>query len=82
MIGQYTLIEPMTHIVYKLGKIDEVFKDSGREVEIFFNKDGSYGCISILQTFDAEESSPLDVQQQGRQAILDNFKQYVESTVK
>jgi uncharacterized protein YndB with AHSA1/START domain len=33
----------------------------------------------ISTTFDAESSNPVDLQRQGWQAILNNFKKYVES---
>ena len=79
MIGKYKHIEPMSEIIYKLGEIQEDFLDSGREVVTQFSEDGSCGCVSIYQTFDAEESSPQELQQQGRQAILDNFKKVCES---
>ena len=79
MIGQYTHIEPMSEIIYKLGEIKDNFIDSGREVVTQFLEDGSCGCVSVTQTFDAEKNSPLELQQQGRQAILDNFKTVCES---
>ena len=59
--------------------MNEKFIDSDREVVTQFFEDGSCGCISITQTFDTEESSPVELQQQGRQAILDNFKVICES---
>lgn len=34
---------------------------------------------SVITIFDAENENPIEMQQQGWQAILDNFKKYVES---
>lgn len=34
----------------------------------------------VTTTFDAECENPVEMQQQGWQAILDNFKKYVETT--
>ena len=33
-----------------------------------------------METFEAETENPIEFQQQGWQAILDNFKKYVEQT--
>jgi uncharacterized protein YndB with AHSA1/START domain len=35
------------------------------------------GSVSVTETFDAEESTPPDLQRQGWQAILDRFAQFV-----
>ncbi|PRX54250.1 SRPBCC family protein [Flagellimonas meridianipacifica] len=67
--GTYTQIEPKTTIEYALG--DE------RKVSIDFKKMGN--AVSIVETFEVEDTNTLEQQQQGWQAILDNFKSYVES---
>jgi len=48
-----------------------------RKVEITFreNSDG----VHIIETFDAENTNPHDMQRGGWQAILDNFKKYTET---
>ena len=79
MIGKYTYIEPMSEIIYKLGELQDKFIDSGREVVTHFQEDGSCGCITVTQTFDAEEENSYEMQSTGRQAILDNFKNISES---
>ena len=79
MIGQYSYINPMKEIVYTMGEMKEGFVSAGREVITQFVEDGSCGCVSLTQTFDAEEDNNLEMQQQGRQAILNNFKIYTES---
>jgi len=56
-------------IAYKL--------NDGREVETLFeNLDRK---IKITTTFDAETQNPVEMQKTGWQAILDNFKKYVET---
>ncbi len=54
--------------------------DDGRKAEIKFeNKDDS---TFVTESFDAETQNSLELQQQGWQAILDNFKAYAESLMK
>lgn len=48
----------------------------GRKVEITFEEKGN--ITQVTETFDPEDSFPKEVQQQGWQNILDNFKKYVE----
>lgn len=50
--------------------------EDGRKVNIIFHSSGDQ--TEVIETFDAEESNPAEVQQQGWQAILDNFKKYAE----
>ena len=49
----------------------------GRTVNILFSGDEIQ--THITETFDPEDHHPLDMQQAGWQAILDNFKKYVEA---
>jgi hypothetical protein len=37
------------------------------------------GITSVTETFEAENQNPAAAQEQGWQAILNNFKQFVES---
>lgn len=62
--------EVITHksIVYTL--------DDGRKVRISFQENA--GETHISQTFEAENENPVNMQRDGWQAILDNFKKYVE----
>ncbi|MDQ8053223.1 MAG: SRPBCC family protein [Pedobacter sp.] len=69
--GVYTNIEHHRLIEYKLG--DE------REVEIEFLDNGTQ--VHIIETFDAETVNPIAMQKNGWQAILDNFKKYVERSL-
>jgi uncharacterized protein YndB with AHSA1/START domain len=49
----------------------------GRQAIVSFEDMGS-GTHMVI-TFDAEGENPVDMQQQGWQAILDNFKRYAEA---
>ena len=51
--------------------------EDGRKVEISFIDLG--GETRVVETFDAEDTNPVELQQAGWQAILDNFKQYSET---
>lgn len=65
--GQYDDVKQFENISYTL--------DDGRKVSIEF-KD-NINSTEIIETFEAENENPIDMQQQGWQAILDNFKNYV-----
>lgn len=67
--GTYTEIIPKKRIAYTL--------DDGRSVEIDFEEmDNS---TVIHQRFDPEFENPVEMQKQGWQAYLENFKKYAES---
>lgn len=51
--------------------------DDGREVEVIFFENN--GFTELIETFEAESSNSIELQKQGWQAILDNFKSYIES---
>ena len=51
--------------------------DDGRRVQVVFSTDGDTTRVS--ETFETEHVNPQEMQRQGWQAILDNFKIYVES---
>ena len=69
------------------GKIDRVDNelgiwltlDDGRKVSIEFT--AADGAVRVLETFDLEASSPIELQRQGWQAILDRFAVYAEELV-
>lgn len=67
--GIYDEIEPETLIAYTLG--DE------RKVRIIFAANGSN--TNIIQSFEAEDENPIEMQKEGWQAIMNNFKRYAES---
>jgi uncharacterized protein YndB with AHSA1/START domain len=49
----------------------------GRHVSVQFTREGD--STKIVETFDPETTNPIEMQRGGWQAILDNFKKYVES---
>ena len=57
---------------------DSDFVPAGRIVDVSFVEDGSCGCVTVTETFDAEEIHSTEQQIQGWQAILDNFKKHCE----
>ena len=66
--GSYTEVIPHEKIAYSFGE---------RTAVITFTQQDESVLIQI--EFDPENEYPLEQQQAGWQAILDNFKQYVES---
>ena len=67
--GTYTLIALWKEIRFVL--------DDDREVIVTF--DESNKGTQITEKFEADAETPLEMQQQGWQNILDNFKKYVEN---
>lgn len=67
--GTYTLVEKHKQINYTM--------DDGRICLISFTDNGE--TTHILQMFEAETENPIEMQQGGWQAILNNFKSYTES---
>ncbi len=48
-----------------------------RKVKISFTSEGN--AVQVKEIFEAEKTNPIEMQRGGWQAILDNFKRYVES---
>lgn len=70
--GVYDEVKPHQLIAYTL--------DDGRKVKINFEEAGSES--TIVETFDAESTHSYEMQRDGWQAILHNFKKYVEASEK
>jgi uncharacterized protein YndB with AHSA1/START domain len=67
--GTYTNVKPLELIEYSL--------EDDRKVSILFeSKDNE---THIIQTFEAENQNPIELQQNGWQAIMNNYKKYAES---
>lgn len=66
--GKFSSVDAPNSIHYLL--------DDGRTVEIEFSMDED--AILVTETFEAETQNSIELQQFGWQAILDNFKKYVE----
>jgi uncharacterized protein YndB with AHSA1/START domain len=67
--GTYTEVRPEERIAYVLG--DE------RTVTVEFRAAGT--DTELVETFDAETENSLELQRNGWQAILDNFKKHAEA---
>ena len=67
--GTYDNVMPNQAIEYTLG--------DGRKVTLQFSAEGS--GTKVVEIFETENQNPVEMQQTGWQAILDNFKAYTES---
>lgn len=65
----YDEVEPLKKISYTMG--------DGRQATTLFKAVGDATLVTTM--FDPENMHPVDFQQQGWQAILNNFKQYTET---
>jgi uncharacterized protein YndB with AHSA1/START domain len=62
--AQYDVVEPMSRIEYTMGEFEKHFVPAGRKVVVTFQEDGSCGCVTVTETFDAEEIHSLDMQKE------------------
>ena len=67
--GIYDEVKLHTRIAYSMG--------DGRRATVDFSSNGNDTKVS--ETFDADDTHSIELQKGGWQAILDNFKKYVES---
>ena len=67
--GVYDEVRKNEYIEYTMG--------DGRKVWVNFKANGN--STEIVEKFEAEDANPIEMQQGGWQAILDNFKKYTES---
>ena len=67
--GIYDAVDENKYIEYTLG--------DGRKVTVTFTEEN--GSTKVVETFEAEETHSLEMQQGGWQAIMDSFKNYTES---
>lgn len=65
--------------VIKTNEYIETTLGDGRKVETTFVRQGNQ--TKVIETFEAENTHPVEIQKGGWQAILDNFKKYTESIV-
>jgi uncharacterized protein YndB with AHSA1/START domain len=68
-VGTYDEVKRHESIAYTI--------EDGRKVKVAFAKNGD-GKTSVAETFEAESTNPIEMQRDGWQAILDNFKKYSE----
>ena len=67
--GTYTRVVPNKTVAYRMS--------DGREVTVEFAE--RPGGVQVTETFDPETENTPELQRQGCQAILDNFKRHVET---
>ena len=67
--GIYDDVKEHELIAYTMG--------DGRKVSVHFSSNG--GNTKLVETFEAENTNPVEMQKGGWQAILDNFKKHVEA---
>jgi uncharacterized protein YndB with AHSA1/START domain len=70
--GTYTKVIENQRIKYAFG-------DRTAQVEFVPQEDG---VVLVRVTFDSEDTHPVEMQRQGWQAILDNFRRHVEAKAK
>jgi uncharacterized protein YndB with AHSA1/START domain len=70
--GEYTRIVLLKQIKYTL--------NDGRNVQISFSASGNESRVK--ETFEVEQNNTIELQQAGWQAILDNFRNYMEKSDK
>jgi uncharacterized protein YndB with AHSA1/START domain len=68
--GVYDEVRVNEYIAYTL--------DDNRKVTITFVSQGN--DTKVIETFDTESTNPVEMQQAGWQAFMDNFKKYSESS--
>lgn len=68
--GQYVAIAPMKRIEKVLG--------DGRSVTVQFVVESASSTV-VTEVFEVEDKNSAELQRQGWQAILENFRAYVES---
>lgn len=74
--GTYTDVVNHEKISYVMSR--DTTDSAARTCEIVF-KDLGDGTVAITETFDPEQENPAEMQQQGWQSILNNFKKAVEA---
>lgn len=68
--GVYDEVNKSERLSYTIG--------DGRKVTVVFERQGN--DTKIIQSFETEDTNDIEIQQAGWQAILNNFKKYVESS--
>lgn len=67
--GEYVDVKDQERIEYNLG--------DGRNVKVSFTQQRA--GVKITEEFDPENANPIEMQRNGWQAIMDNFKKYAEA---
>jgi len=75
--GSFSFDFSGTYTNVKNNEIIEYTIADGRKVKVMFEDNGN--STNIVSIFEPESVNPLEMQQGGWQAILNNFRKYVES---
>lgn len=67
--GTYQQVVPKQYIAYHIA--------DGRKVSVIFEEENDLTVVS--EVFEPEEVNPAEMQREGWQAILNNFKKYTEN---
>jgi len=67
--GVYDVVKPLEYVEYTIG--------DGRKVAVRFSSEGK--GTHVVESFEAENMNPIEMQRGGWQSILDNFKKYTET---
>ena len=67
--GEYTEIREQELLAYKL--------DDGRKAKVSFEEKDEK--VTLTEEFEVEDQNPVEMQKEGWQAILSNFKKYTEN---
>ncbi len=67
--GKYTEVKQRELIAYTM--------DDDRKVKVTFTANGAVTIVE--EVFEAESENPVELQRQGWQAIINNFKEYAEA---
>ncbi|AWO02059.1 polyketide cyclase [Chitinophaga alhagiae] len=67
--GVYSDVQKHQRIAYEMS--------DGRKVKVTFAPEG--GGIKVVQAFEAEDENPVEMQREGWQTILNNFKKHTET---
>lgn len=57
--------------------MDECFSGDDRKVKTTFTSEGN--ATNVIESFESETENSIELQQNGWQAILNNFKKHVET---
>ncbi len=74
--GSFSFDFSWIYTTIKENELLEYVLEDGREVSVQFSKTAN--GIKVVEIFDPENENPPEFQQQGWQAILNNFKKHVE----
>lgn len=69
--GTYTDVTPHERLEYDMS--------DSRHVSVTFEEEDNQ--IRVTEVFDAETENPIEMQQAGWQAILDNFRDYCQASI-